>query len=183
MKAFFTLLTVIALAGLFAQNINLNESSMEWKGKKITGEHYGDIQIAEADFKYEDGQLVSGTIVMDMQSISCADLTGEKAENLVNHLKSPDFFDVESFPEAELSFNSVKQVEGNSYQITGTITIKGNTEPITFYANLGEKEATTTLKIDRSKFDVRYGSSSFFDDLGDKAIDNIFEIKARLVFQ
>ena len=74
-------------------------------------------------------------------------------------------------------------MEGNSYQLSGELTIKGITEAISFYANIGEKEATTTLKIDRSKYDVRYGSTSFFDGLGDKAIDNIFEIKAKLVFQ
>jgi len=183
MKALFTFLTIIFLVGLSAQSINLEASKMEWTGKKITGQHNGTIQIAEANFGYEDGQLVSGTIVIDMTSISCSDLSGEKAESLVGHLKSADFFDVVGFPEAELTFNSVKQVEGNSYQLSGELTIKGITEAISFYANIGEKEATTTLKIDRSKYDVRYGSTSFFDGLGDKAIDNIFEIKGKLVFQ
>jgi len=183
MKILLSIFVLFTLTLLSAQSLDLEKSSLKWTGKKITGEHSGTINIEEADFNYEDGQLVSGSMVLDMNSIKCTDLEGGRAENLVGHLKSEDFFDVNGFPEAALIFTSVQQIEGESYLLKGDITIKGTTEPIEFYANLKEKEALATIKIDRSKFDVRYGSASFFDNIGDKAIDDIFEIKARLVYQ
>jgi polyisoprenoid-binding protein YceI len=183
MRILLSFITLFAFTLVSAQGVDLDKSSMIWTGKKIGKEHTGGVEILQADFDYEDGKLVSGTLVIDMTTITCTDLEEEKAAKLVGHLKSSDFFDVDAFPEAELNFTSVTQVEGDSYLIKGEITIKGHTEPIEFYANLKEKEALATIRIDRSKFDVRYGSASFFDDIGDSAIDDIFEIKARLVYQ
>lgn len=183
MRILLSLFALISLTLISAQGIDLEKSSLEWTGRKILGEHHGEISIQEADFKYKDDQLLSGTIIIDMESMTVTDLEGEKAEKLLNHLKSKDFFETDAYPEAELTFDEVELVEGNSYLIKGEITIKGQTEPIEFYANLKENEALATLRIDRTKFDVQYGSASFFDALGDKAIDDIFEIKARLVKQ
>lgn len=180
------LLSIFALAALSftsAQSIDLDQSTVEWTGKKITGQHTGNINIQEADFQYEDGKLVGGTLVMDMTSITCTDLEGEKAEKLVGHLKSTDFFEVDAYPESVLTFDRVKQIEGYSYFIVGELSIKGQTHPIEFYANLKETGAEATIKVDRTKYDVRYGSKSFFDNLGEKAIDDIFEVKARLEYQ
>lgn len=182
MKFLISIFALFSLTILSAQGIDLEKSELQWTGKKITGQHTGNISILAADFQYVDGKLASGVLAIDMNSITCTDLEGEKADNLVGHLKSQDFFEVDGFPEAELAFDKVTLIEGDSYLLKGELTIKGLTEPIEFYANLKEKEALATLKIDRTKYDVRYGSSSFFDSLGDKAIDDMFEIKARLVY-
>jgi polyisoprenoid-binding protein YceI len=183
MRILLSVFVLVSLTMLSAQSIDLDQSTLEWTGKKITGEHTGNISIQEANFQYEDGKLISGVIVINMQSITCTDLEGEKAQNLVGHLMSDDFFDAEGFPEAELTFNDVRNVEGDSYLLKGELAIKGNIEPIEFYANLSDSEANATIKIDRTKFDIRYGSASFFDTLGDKAIADLFEIKAHLVYQ
>ena len=109
-----------------------------------------------------------------MTTIANTDVEGEWKAKLEGHLKSEDFFSVEKFKTSSLKFTNVTSTGDNTYNVTADITIKGKTESISFPATVsvdGAKlKATAKLTIDRSKFDVRYGSSSFFDDLGE-AID------------
>jgi len=100
---------------------------------------------------------------------------------LVGHLKSDDFFGVEKYPTARFTVSQSSEFNNGKATLTGNITIKGKTEPITFEVLRTGKEYTASLGIDRSKFNVRYGSDSFFDNLGDNAIDNIFTLEIRLV--
>lgn len=186
MKLIFSILFVAFLASGFAQQeaitANLTKSSVEWTGKKVTGKHTGTISLLEAKLIFKDSKLVDGSFVLDMESITCTDLGGVMAAKLVGHLKSEDFFDVKSFNESTLEFTKVKHIEGNSYLIVADLTIKGITHPIEFTTNVKTHEAIATLKVDRTLYDVRYGSASFFDNIGDKAIDDIFEIKVKLVY-
>ncbi|MEP0305210.1 MAG: YceI family protein, partial [Maribacter dokdonensis] len=97
-------------------------------------------------------------------------------EKLEGHLKSADFFGVESNPTSKLVFTSVKPMNDNSYTVTGDLTIKGITKPVTLVVSMFENKASATLKIDRTKYDIKYGSGSFFDNLGDKAIYDDFDL-------
>lgn len=103
-----------------------------------------------------------------MTSLESTDLSGNMKGKLDGHLKSDDFFGVENHPEATLMLTSVKATGKNAYNAKGKLTIKGKTNPVEFTIAIYGSKANATVKVDRSKYDVRYGSGSFFDNLGDK---------------
>lgn len=172
---------------LFAvtQKVDVTKSTVNWTGKKVTGEHHGIIAIKEGNLEVNNGKVTGGKVVMDMQSIADLDLT-DAAYNakLIGHLKSDDFFSVATFPTSELVITKVDGT-GNNLTITGNLTIKGITNPATFTAVSSKDGNDTvykgTLTIDRSKYNVRYGSKSFFDNLGDKVIYDEFILDFNLV--
>jgi polyisoprenoid-binding protein YceI len=165
--------------------INTEVSGVEWIGKKVTGQHSGGITIKEGTLNLHDGNLSGGTIVMDMSSITCTDLKPEEgATKLVGHLNSPDFFDVANHSTATLKITGAKKTEGKKYMVSGTLTIKGITKPITFEANVEMKDgklgAFAEVKVDRTLYDIKYGSGKFFEGLGDKMINDEFIIKFKI---
>ncbi len=163
--------------------INTGESVVVWTGKKVTGQHTGTINVKSGSLDFENGILVGGKISMDMNSISCTDLGQGGAQKLEGHLKSDDFFGVPNHPTAELAITNVAAGKmGDSYDITADLTIKGITKSISFSAVLNNNEANAKMVIDRTDFDVRYGSGSFFDDLGDKTIYDDFELEVKLKY-
>ncbi len=165
------------------KTINTAESTVAWTGKKVTGQHNGTINIKSGSLDFENGSLVGGKISIDMNTITCTDLGKGGAKKLEGHLKSDDFFGVPNHPTAELDITGVAVGKSRgSYVITADITIKGLTKSITFSAELSNNEANATIVIDRTDFDVRYGSGSFFDDLGDKTIYDDFELVINLKY-
>lgn len=164
------------------KTLKLEESKVVWKGYKVTGSHQGTIAIKSGSLTFDNNKLVGGEIVIDMTSIINTDMTGEYKGKLEGHLKSDDFFGVEKHPTASLVFNKVEAKGKNSYSASGDLTIKGITHSVTFIISVYGNKASASLKIDRSKFDVRYGSASFFDNLKDKAIYDEFDIIADLEF-
>lgn len=166
---------------------DITSSTVTWKGYKVTGSHEGTIDLKSGSLDYDtDGNLTGGTVVIDMTSLSCTDLSGKSAEKLVGHLQSDDFFGVANYPTATLVITDVsaKGTPGD-YKVTADLTIKETTESVKFYAHIeeqdGKRVATADLKIDRTDYDVRYGSGSFFDNLGDKTIYDEFDINVTLV--
>ncbi|RFN58586.1 YceI family protein [Marixanthomonas ophiurae] len=170
-----------AFTSTMEKKIDISESSIEWKGKKVLGSHTGTINLQDGHLEMEGDQLTGGKFTVDMTSITVTDLKGEDKGKLEGHLKSDDFFGVENHPTAQLVINNATK-DGNTYTVTGDITIKGKTEPVTFDLIMGESAATTSFKIDRTKFGVRYGSGSFFDNLGDNTISNDFTLDVTLKF-
>jgi len=162
--------------------IKTEDSKVTWKGYKVTGSHQGTIAIQSGSLTFFEEKLTSGEIIIDMKSIENTDMKDEYKRKLEGHLKSDDFFGVEKFPTATLVFNDVKSVGKNSYTVTGKLTIKGITNPIIFSLSVYGNKATANLKIDRTKFKVKYGSTSFFDNLRDKAIYDEFDLIADLKF-
>lgn len=162
--------------------VNTKNSKVTWKGYKVTGSHQGTINIKSGYLSFNGDKLTGGEFTIDMSSITNTDLSGEYKSNLEGHLKSDDFFGVQKFPTAHLMFTKVKSVGKNSYKVTGKITIKGKTETIKFDLSVYGNKANVALKIDRTKFDVRYGSTSFFDNLKDKAIYDEFDLIGDLEF-
>ena len=71
---------------------------------------------------------------------------------------------------------------GGSYAVVGDMTIKGITNKVSFDLALTENSATTSLKIDRTKYGIKYGSASFFDGIKDKAIYDEFDLAVKLKF-
>jgi len=164
------------------KEIKTENSKVVWKGYKVTGSHQGTIAIKTGFLDFKNSKLVGGTIIIDMNTITNTDQDGAYKAKLEGHLKSDDFFGVEKHTEATLVFTKVKATGKNSYKITGDLTIKGITNSVVFDLSVYGNKANATLKIDRSKFDVKYGSNSFFDDLKDKAIYDEFDLVADLEF-
>jgi len=172
-----TLSLMITSVGGFAQKstINTENSTVEWVGKKIGGQHEGLINIKDGSLELNNDQLVGGYFTLDMKSIACTDLEDEGYnKKLVGHLNSDDFFGVDQFPEATFEITTATKFVESEASITGMLTIKGKSESITFDVVRNENIYTATINVDRSKFNVRYGSASFFDSLGDNVIDDIF---------
>jgi len=164
------------------KEIKTENSKVVWKGYKVTGSHQGVIAIKSGHLTFNENRLIGGDFIIDMSTITNTDLEGEYKGKLEGHLKSDDFFGVEKFPTASLIFTKVKPTGKNSYKVTGDITIKGKTNSITFDISIYGNKVNASLKIDRTKFNVRYGSTSFFDGLKDKAIYDDFDLVADLVF-
>jgi polyisoprenoid-binding protein YceI len=180
------LLLVLLVAGsasIFAQkkDVKTDKSSIEWLGKKIGGSHEGNIQLKSGYLELKNDKIVSGEFVVDMTTITNTDLTDEGYnQKLVGHLKSDDFFGVEKYPTSTFVVSKATAFKSGKASVTGKITIKGKSETITFDVVKKGEDYTASIEIDRSKFDVRYGSNSFFDNLGDKAIDDIFTLDVKL---
>lgn len=162
--------------------VKVEKSTVTWKGYKVTGSHQGKINLQNGSLEFKEGTLVGGEFTIDMSSIENTDMEGEYKAKLEGHLKSDDFFGVENHPTASLVFTNVKSTGKNSYEVKGDLTIKGKTNPVTFDLSVYGNKATANVKIDRTKFDVKYGSTSFFDDLKDKAIYDEFDLVTDLEF-
>lgn len=189
-KVLFALLigftgTAVAQTGNY--KLNSNATGLTWIGKKVTGEHTGTITPADGGtISLKNGNIKNAEVVIDMKSITCTDLEGEWNEKLVGHLHSDDFFSTAKYPEAKLKITKSEPLkEGNyTHQLTGELTIKGQTHPVTFPAVIEVKgnklAAAGELKVDRTLYGIKYGSSNFFEGLGDKAIDNEFVLRFKL---
>ncbi len=162
--------------------VKTTESTVTWKGYKVTGSHYGTINLKSGSLSFDGEKLVGGEFVVDMSSLIATDLEGEYRGKLEGHLKSDDFFGVAKHPTSTLVFTDVKANGKNSYEVTGDLTIKGITKAVTFDVSVYGSKATATMKVDRSEYDVRYGSGSFFDNLGDKTIYDEFDLVVDLQF-
>lgn len=175
------ILTTVAFTKPMEKEMKVTDSSITWKGKKILGSHNGTINLKEGSITMSGEQITGGKFVIDMTSIVVEDLRGDNKEKLEGHLKSDDFFGVENFPTSTLVIKSGNKTP-DGYYINGDITIKGTTEPISFLLKMSGNTATASLKIDRTKFNVRYGSGSFFSNLGDNTIYDEFELDVHLTF-
>lgn len=162
--------------------VNIKESKINWVGKKVTGQHEGTINLKSGALKFEGNKLAGGNFVVDMTSLVVTDLSGDGKAKLEGHLKSDDFFGVANHETASFKITKVTQKKANSYTINGDLTIKGKTNPIEFNMAIDGSSATANLKIDRTKYGIRYGSASFFDNLKDKAIYDEFDLAVNLKF-
>jgi len=170
-----------------ALQIDTAKSVVQWTGGKVVGgSHTGKLSLKGGSFALKDGKAVKGDVVVDMMSLVNDDLTDkEQNAKLVGHLKSPDFFDVAKFPEAKLTIDGIESQAGGAYKLKGTLTIKGKSLPVAFTAqetpSKDGKVVKADLTFDRAKYDVRYGSDKFFDNLGDKIIKDDVQLSVIIV--
>ena len=164
------------------KEIKTEQSKVQWKGYKVTGSHEGIISLQSGSLIFNEDKLVGGEFVMNMTSITVTDLEGEYKGKLEGHLKSDDFFGIENHPTATLVFKDVTPSGKNSYAVNADLTIKGITNPTSFTISIYGNKATASLKIDRTKYNVKYGSANFFDGLKDKAIYDEFDLVSDLEF-
>ena len=187
-----TLGILVITSSVFAANtkkekaafeIDTKASKVYWTAKKVTGEHTGYVSVGKGNVMVEGNNVVGAQVNMDLNTIVCTDLTDAQwNQKLIGHLKSDDFFSVEKFPVASFEITSMKPGSTNrEYNVKGKMTIKGISNEISFPVKVslenGTVKAVGTAKLDRTKWDIKYGSGKFFDDLGDKMIYDEFEIK------
>lgn len=194
-KSLFLLLMIPAVAVIAIPNsgplhvdtykVDTSASKIEWFAAKVTGKHNGEINIKSGALHNNHGKF-AGKFDMDMTSIVVSDLTGNSKDKLETHLKSDDFFSVANFPSSTFEITSIAPLSGvadggPNFNVTGKLTIKGITNDISFPAIIkfegSNMSAKADVVVDRSKYDVRYGSKSFFADIGDKAIYDEFTLK------
>ncbi|HLV15026.1 MAG TPA: YceI family protein [Xanthomarina sp.] len=163
--------------------VDSEASTITWTGHKPTGSHHGTISIETGVFTVNNNVIESGTFLIDMNSIDVKDIPADNEDNarLAGHLKSADFFDVEKFPSAAFEVTKLETVEGKS-MLSGNLKMKDVSNNVTIPVNIDYNDDSVTITsdtftIDRSKWNVQYGSKSFFDNLGDKFINDEIELK------
>lgn len=181
-----------AMASTNAQDyaVNVDASKLAWTGKKVTGQHNGTINISNGKFKVEGGTITAGNFAIDMSSIANLDLaeSPDMQKKLLGHLSSPDFFNVAEHPTATFEITSVSALAagemGATHKVSGNLTIKGIAKEISFPAKVsmdnGSFTAEADFNIDRTEWDIKYGSGKFFEDLGDKTIYDDINLKLAL---
>ncbi|WP_128547505.1 YceI family protein [Larkinella soli] len=167
--------------------VDAERSTLTWNGKKVTGEHHGPVKVEKGTLTANGSQLTGGTVTVDLRTIASTDLKDNKEyhDKLINHLKSDDFFSVEKYPVATFKITKVSPKGGNVADVTGDLTIKNITNPVTFPVTLkvtgNTLEAKGKATIDRAKYDMRFRSKSFFENLGDKMIEDEFTLDLNIV--
>ena len=165
--------------------IDTRESVVTWKGGMLIGSdfHTGYVYLSKGELRIENSQLVGGTAEVDMNTIE--DETHRSDNGLIKHLKDPDFFDVKKFPISIIAINRVESTNGEEKEVTGNLTIKGITHPVTFQAKVEVKagivKANGKVVIDRTKWDVRYKSGKFYDLLANETISDSIEFHMKIV--
>lgn len=186
----FTLLFTLALTAFSltpeVATVNTSESTITWTAKKVTGQHHGKVPITSATLDYKNGKILGGTFEMDMTSLTVEDITDPGMnKRLTDHLKSDDFFSVEKHNNSTFKITEAKSSNGKDYQLTGDLTIKNITKPVTFPAtvavNGGKITATGKLTFDRTHYDIKFRSGSYFENLADKMIYDDVELDVKLV--
>lgn len=170
--------------------VDTTASKLKWVGKKVTGQHDGGISLKSGSFELVGNEVKGGTFEIDMASITVADIKdAETNGKLVGHLKNDDFFGVDKHPAANIKVKSLKplakpEAGKSSHEVVADLTIKGKTHPITFPALIETKDgvikAKALITVDRTKYDVKYGSGKFFKGLGDKMINDEFTVELDL---
>ena len=156
--------------------LKTQKSKLNWIGKELsTKTHTGTLDLKNGEIQINSDGQIEGFINIDMTTINVTDLEGQWKNKLEGHLKSPDFFGVSNHPNALIKFKgNSKSILNNQIELSGELAIKNITHPISFIAEIMEKEEMlqikTKIEFDRSKYNVRFRSGSFFDNLGDKLI-------------
>ena len=166
--------------------VDTKSSKVTWGAKKVTGTHAGDVPLTSGSLIVDGDKLKGGTFVFDLKNLTVTDIKdAEMNGKLTGHLKSPDFFSVEAHPQAKFVITTVTPKGAGAYDVTGKLTIKGITNDVTFPATVksdGKKVvADAKISVDRTKYDIKFRSTNFFENLGDKAIDNDFTLEVNLV--
>ena len=158
-------------------NLLTDQSSITWKGRELsTKVHYGTLNFVSGEFEVVDGLISNGEFVVDMTSINDQDMKGDRKARLEGHLKSDDFFSVETYQTATLSIASSKIISDGKWNVFGELTIKTYTHPVSFEMIRSEEGWSASLFFDRSKYDVKFRSGTFFQNLGDKLIYDDIEL-------
>ena len=160
--------------------VDPERSTIDWTAKKVGGGHTGTIKITSGNLIHNGKSLTKGMFLINMSSI-----TSDNAK-LTTHLKSDDFFSTEKNPNSKFEILKVTPVGADRVNISGNLTIKGISQPISFPATVKTQKnivvaVANNIRVDRTKYDIKFRSKTFFLEIGDKAIDDEFELNINLV--
>ena len=166
--------------------IDKTKSVVRWIGRTPVKFHDGTIDIQEGNFSVDDNGILNGNIIIDMESINCTDLSGGGKKSLEEHLMNDDFFSVNKFKTSKINISSEMKPNNGLIDFKGSLEIKNISNPISFKSSInktpeGKYTASSKLTFDRSMYNVKYKSKSFFDDLGDKFINDDIEIELEII--
>lgn len=175
-----------AVYKLVNYKINPEQSKLTWLAKKVTGEHAGAINVSNGSLSLDGKVLKGGSFELDTKTITVTDITDKETNaKLLGHLKGDDFFAVEKFGKATFKITSAQKTTGDNYNVKGNLTIKGITHEVSFPAVVKQEgnkvTANAKITVDRTKYDIKFRSKSFFENLGDKTIYDDFELNVQLV--
>ena len=182
-KSILVAVAVILATGVNAKSLTADASSskIKWHGAKVSGEHWGYINLKSGSLSVESGKISTGEFVVDMTTITCEDLQGEWSDKLVGHLNSDDFFSTAKHETSTLKVTEATPFKGGKAKVKADLTIKDITKPVEFEATQDGNKYTAEIKVERTLYDIKYGSGKFFSDLGDKMIDDHFTLTINLV--
>jgi polyisoprenoid-binding protein YceI len=164
--------------------VDTEKSNIEWLCKKVGGQHNGKVKIKDGSLIFDGNTLKGGTFTMDMTTISVLDSPNNK--KLIDDILSDNFFSITKYPTSTFTITKVTPSGADQVDITGDLTVRGITKPITF-SSVVKKQGSTVVgvakgvKVDRTKFDITFRSKSIFATIGDKAVDDEFELSINLV--
>lgn len=185
----------VAAATGVTMGVDLANSKVMWEGTKPTGSHNGIVNVSGGSVSVKDGKVTGGNFTLDMNSITCLDLDGDNKAGLEGHLKGtaePEkddhFFNVKKYPTAKFEITKVTGLAGNAEAnslVYGNLTMKDQTKQVSFKANImtvGKmvKVSAPKFTIDRTQWNVTYGSKSIFDDLKDKFVNDEIGLQIEL---
>lgn len=161
--------------------VDADKTQVTYVGKKVTGQHTGLVKVKSGSLVFTGPELTGGEIIVDLNSMTVTDITdADTAQKFLGHMKSADFFDTAKYPDSKLVIKKTKMA-GKDLEVTADLTMIGQTKPVTFKVTdwkWSDKKVTgkTKVVVDRTQFGLKYGSTSFFKSLGDKAINNEFTL-------
>ncbi|MES2874191.1 MAG: YceI family protein [Bacteroidota bacterium] len=190
MKKIFLTLTILTGMAVFMSfdkavkevkyTVDTERSTIDWSAKKVGGGHTGTVKITSGTLVYNGKSLTKGSFLINMPSI-----TSDNAR-VTTHLKSDDFFSAEKNPNSKFEITKVTAAGADRVNIAGVLTIKGISHPIAFPATVKAQKniivaVANGIRVDRTKYDIKFRSKTFFSEIGDKAIDDEFELNINLV--
>lgn len=143
--------------------VDVNKSEIAWSAKSLSGPHTGKIMLSKANLEFQGGKLIGGSFEADMTSITVTDIS-DTADNrhFVEHISDADFFEVNKFPKASFTITKATPLNEQDYEVTGTMRIKEQENPMTFKATVTPagtgQRVSALVTVDRTKFGIEYGS-------------------------
>ncbi len=179
-----SLISVKAFAAPTVKPIDTKNTEVVYLAKKIGGQHTGKVAVKSGELTFDKDLLAGGTVVIDMKSITVTDIADAGyMKKYLDHINSDDFFMTSKFSTSTLKIKSVKKVKGSNHEISGDLTIKDKTHPVTFTADIMGNKAVAKIIVDRTLYDIKYNSIKFFSDIADKAIEDTFELNVNLAWK
>ncbi|NDW09761.1 YceI family protein [Dysgonomonas sp. 520] len=167
--------------------VDTTASVIRWTGFKPGGSHSGIIKISEGTLTVNGEEATAGSFTIDMNSIVNEDLTDAKMNKmLVDHLKSEDFFEVAKYPQSKFTITKIEKSatpsDSVNYTISGNLKMKDVEKNISFGAKINKegeiyKAVSVPFSIDRTQWNVKYGSKSLFSELKDNFINDDIELQ------
>jgi len=172
-------------------DVDIEQSLIEWAGRNPNTKHFGTLRLSRGGVRIE-GEKITGDFDLDMRSIVNMSLEGDELQPvLIAHLKSDDFFFVENFPKATFTIQqavpaAAATLSAPNYVVAGTLSLRGIEGEVRFDATVSKLEdgvlaAEAHFDMDRTRWNVIYGSSRFFKHLGMHLVFDPISIQIKIV--